>query len=159
MRRVRAGVVGLLLGALSLGLVWLLGMRSKTSRVVSAQRRLNRTLVNPRQLKTAGRTGAYASVVRHTGRRTGRSYQTPVGAIPTDDGFVVALVYGSASDWVQNVLATRQATVVHEGVEYAVDRPEVVPLETVSGVFSSGDRWSFRVFGVTEFLRLHRVHQ
>lgn len=158
MRRVVAGVAGLVLVVLSLGLVWLVGMRAKSSRIVSAQRRVNRALINPRQLQTAGRPGAYASLMRHTGRTTGRSYQTPVGAVPTDDGFVVALVYGSGSDWVQNVLATGRATVVHEGAEHAVERPEVVPLEAVSALFSSGDRRSFRVLGVTEFLRLHRIH-
>ena len=58
-----------------------------------------------------------------------------------DDGFVVALPYGSNTDWLKNVLANGAATIVHDGNTYGVDRPEVVPLSTVGHQFSPGDRY------------------
>lgn len=44
-------------------------------------------------------------VVRHRGRRSGRVYETPVNVFPTADGFVIALTYGTGTDWLKNVLA------------------------------------------------------
>lgn len=44
-------------------------------------------------------------VVVHRGRRTGRSFRTPVNVFRRDDGYVIALTYGRESEWVRNVLA------------------------------------------------------
>jgi len=149
-------VVGVLvLGGAALIVAWLLGMRNKGSVVVAAQRRFNRAVINPRQPRTAGTPGSEVAVFRHTGRTSGRSYQTPVGAEPTDDGFVVALVYGPRSDWLKNVLASGSATIVHQGVSHLVDRPEVVPFGSVAHHFP--DARSIRTFGVTEAVLLHKV--
>jgi hypothetical protein len=55
-----------------------------------------------------------ASVVRHVGRTSGKSYETPVHAVATDGGFAIALPYDPGSDWVKNVLA-RGATIACQG--------------------------------------------
>ncbi len=149
-------VVGVVvLGVVALAVAWLLGMRNKGSVVVSTQRRINRAVMNPRQMRTAGTPGSYASVVRHVGRTSGRAYETPVGVVPTEDGFAVALMYGPRSDWLKNVLASGSATVVHEGTAYPVDRPEVVPFDTVVRHFP--DERSIRLFGATQALRVRTV--
>jgi deazaflavin-dependent oxidoreductase (nitroreductase family) len=44
-------------------------------------------------------------VVIHRGRRSGRTYRTPVNVFRREGGFVIALTYGRESDWVKNVLA------------------------------------------------------
>lgn len=44
-------------------------------------------------------------IVIHRGRRSGRTYRTPVNVFRREDGFVIALTYGRESDWVKNVLA------------------------------------------------------
>lgn len=155
--RVLALLAVIVLGLLTLGLLWFLGMRNKNSVVVKAQRRINRALVNPSQLKTAGTPGAYASIVRHTGRTSGRQYETPVGAVPTEDGFVIGLMYGSQSDWLKNVLASGSATIVFEGATYPVDRPEVLSWEAAAHLFPDEERRSFRLFGVRECLTVRRV--
>lgn len=155
--RVVRGIALLVLGGALLGLVWLIGMRNKDSVVVAAQRRVNKAVFNPRQLKTAGTPGAYAGIVRHVGRSSGRNYETPVGIEPTADGFAIALVYGAKSDWVQNVLAAGSAAIVHEGHEYAVDDPAVVPLEEAMSAFPEDSQGSLRLIGVKECLRLRRA--
>jgi hypothetical protein len=81
-----------LLGALSLGLVavavsFLLGMRARSRPLLDAVRRFNRAVSNPRQMRSAGTPGAYAAVIRHTGRTSGRPYATPIGAV-TQDGIL-----------------------------------------------------------------------
>jgi deazaflavin-dependent oxidoreductase (nitroreductase family) len=42
--------------------------------------------------------------VEHRGRRSGRTYRTPVWAFETERGYVIALTYGPATEWVRNVL-------------------------------------------------------
>ena len=114
-------ILGVLLALLFvLGVVWFVGMRTKWPPVRDFQRRVNRRVFNPRQMRTAGRPGAYAGIIRHVGRRSGRAYETPVVPLPADDGFVILLPYGDRPDWVRNVLAAGTATIVLEGEEYTV---------------------------------------
>jgi deazaflavin-dependent oxidoreductase (nitroreductase family) len=66
--------------------------------------RFNRRFTNPLFLRVAGRLPGFA-IVSHVGRRSGRAYRTPVNAFRTQGGYIIALTYGSESDWVKNVLA------------------------------------------------------
>jgi hypothetical protein len=132
------------------------GMRSKSPPVLKAVRRFNRSVSNPRQMATAGSPGAYASVIRHVGRTSGREYETPIGATATEDGFVVALPYGASADWLKNLLASGSAMIVDEGSSYRVDQPVVVTLAVAIDDFPPGERRLLRVFGVDESLRVRR---
>jgi deazaflavin-dependent oxidoreductase (nitroreductase family) len=156
------GTLVTLLGALLLGLVALVGvflggMRAKWPPVVNAVRRLNLKVMNPRQMATAGQPGAFAQILRHTGRTSGKTYETPLGIEPTDDGFVIALVYGNDTQWLRNVLAAGRAEVVRDDTTYPVDRPEVVPVADVIGFFKTSDQRLFRVFGVEKCVRLYHA--
>src|SRR3972149_3302630 len=118
-------------GALVAGLILLLlafvfGMRAKSPVVLRAVRRLNRRFMNPIQMKTAGTPGAYAGVIRHVGRRSGRVYETPVGPFAT------------------------------EGHTYEVDQPEIVPLSDVVDALPSKERRNLRLFRVEQALRARR---
>lgn len=154
--KVFAALLGaLVFVALAILSVFLFGMRTKSPAVLKAIRRMNRAYFNPRQ-RDPGTPGAYASLMGHIGRRTGASYETPVVAEATEDGFVIALPYGSQADWLKNVLASGSATIVHEGSAHSVIDPEVVPIETVDAYFSPGARRSHRLFGTRECLRVRR---
>jgi deazaflavin-dependent oxidoreductase (nitroreductase family) len=150
-----AGV--LILGVAAIALVYVSGMRAKSRLVQGPLIRLQRAVINPRQMRSAGRPGAYASIIRHRGRVSGQVHETPVGAVATDDGFLIALVYGSRTNWLRNVLAAGSATIVNEGHAYAVDRPEVVPMQEVRASFSPGDQRGFRWLAVDQALRVRRV--
>lgn len=149
-------VGALVAGLILLLLAFVLGMRAKSPVVRRAVRRFNRRFMNPRQMKTAGTPGAYAGFIRHLGRRSGRVYETPVGPFATDDGFVIALPYGTSSDWVRNVLAAGSATLVTEGQTYDVDQPEIVPLGDVVDALPSKERRNLRLFRVEQALRVTR---
>ena len=137
------------------GIVFVVGMRTKSAIVVNGVRRLGRTM-RPLAIRSAGGPGASASVVRHRREDVRPSLLDAGGAVPVDDGFVIALPYGLAADWLQNVLASGSATIVHEGTAVEVDRPEVVALSSVEGQFSRGDQRAHRVFGVAQCLRVRR---
>ena len=154
-------IVGLF-GALLIGLallvaIFLGGMRTKWPPVVDTVRRLNTNVFNPQQMETAGQPGAFAQILRHTGRTSGKAYETPLGIEPTEDGFVIALVYGERTQWSRNVLAAGHAEVIRDGVTYAVERPEVVPIDEVAGYFKASDRRMTGFLGVTEALRLYHA--
>ncbi|MGL6280423.1 MAG: nitroreductase family deazaflavin-dependent oxidoreductase [Gaiella sp.] len=142
-----------------LGLVFMLGMRAKTPWVLDLVRALNRRVINPRQMRSAGTPGAYASVIRHVGRRSGTAYETPIVCYPTADGFgfVVALPYGTRSSWVRNVLAAGSATLVTEGEVVDVDRPALVPLSDALEAIPEKEHGSLRRFRVEQAIELHRA--
>jgi deazaflavin-dependent oxidoreductase (nitroreductase family) len=104
------------------------------------------------ELKSSGTPGGIASVVHHVGRRSGRRYETPVNAVPTDDGFVIALPYGLNTDWLENVLASGSASIVHDGSTHEVDRPEIVPTAIAEPLFSAKDQRTHRRFRVEQYL-------
>lgn len=154
--------VGWVLGGLATAgavgwLGFLVAFRTRFAPVQDRIRRMNRRVVNPRQLETAGRPGAYASVVHHVGRTSGRDYATPVVAVPTDAGFVVALPYGPGADWVRNVIAAGGARVDHEGRHVAVARPRLVPPDEGNPHFPAKEQRMHRLYGVREFLRVDEV--
>ena len=148
-------IIGIPLGVLLLlATAFMAGMRWKVPFVLDGVRRMNKTFLNPRQLRSAGTPGAYADVIDHVGRSSGRPYRTPIVVVPVEDGFVVALPYGRA-DWVKNVLAAGSATIVHAGSTYRVDRPEVVATSEVAAAFEPGERKTQNLFAVEQCLRIH----
>jgi deazaflavin-dependent oxidoreductase (nitroreductase family) len=149
-------VAGLLVAVAAIGIVFMAGLRTKSPLVLNAVRRISRAM-KPLAMKSAGRPGAYASVIRHVGRTTGRPYETPVGAVATDEGFVIALPYGSNTDWLKNVLASGSATIVDEGNTYRVDQPAIVPTSVAAPLFPLDDQRTLRLFGVDQCLRVRRV--
>ncbi len=152
----------ILVGALALGLAaWLLfvvvAMRTKSASLLSVVRRFNRAFMNKLQRRSAGTPGAYASLIKHRGRTSGRPYETPVVPFARDDEFLIVLPYGAGTDWVKNVFAAGSAVLVTDGDVYTVDQPVVVPLVTVNDSFPPSEQRTHRWFGAEECLRLRRV--
>ena len=156
-REIATVVVGLALVLLTVGVVFFVGMRTGSPLVRNVVRRFNRAFGNPHQMKTAGTRGAYASVIRHVGRKTGRSYETPMVPFATEDGFVIALPYGAGTDWLKNVMASGSATIVHEGDTYRVDQPELVPTAMAAPYMPAKEQRELRRFGIDQCLRVRRV--
>jgi hypothetical protein len=77
--------------------------------------------------------------------------------VPTEDGFVIAIVYGSRTDWLKNVLASGAAAIVREGDTYPVERPEVVPVESARAYFPAELQRIHRLIRVDRCLRVRRV--
>ena len=150
--------LGTLLASVALFLlVLLLGIRAKSPFALRTLRAFNRWFTNPRQMTTVGRPGAYAGVIRHVGRRSGAACETPVGPFVTDAGFVIAIAYGTSSDWVKNVLAAGSATLVTDGRTYKVDQPEIVPIADVMDVVPEKERRNLRLVRAQQAMRVRRT--
>ena len=77
--------------------------------------------------------------------------------VAADGGFMIALPYGSRTNWLRNVLASGSATIVHEGHSYAVERPEIVPMQDVQVHFTASDQRLFRLYATDQVLLFRRV--
>jgi deazaflavin-dependent oxidoreductase (nitroreductase family) len=64
--------------------------------------------LNPVTRLVAGRLPGFA-ILHQRGRRSGRTYDTPMNVFRFGDACVFALTYGSHVDWVRNVLAAGAA--------------------------------------------------
>ena len=95
-------------------------------------------------------------VLTHVGRRSGRSYRTPVNLYRRGDGYVISLVYGSDSQWVRNVLAAGGVDVETRGRPLHLVDPEIVRDPSRSFV-PKLVRVPLRLLKVDEFMLLNRV--
>jgi deazaflavin-dependent oxidoreductase (nitroreductase family) len=72
----------------------------------------------------------HAAVIEHRGRKTGKTYQTPVMAFIENGRLSVVLNYGERCDWARNVMAASSAVVVNQGNRYTLSDPHVIPLDS-----------------------------
>jgi deazaflavin-dependent oxidoreductase (nitroreductase family) len=138
------------------------GSPTDGTRNARRRRRTNRPLLsmgtrlfNPFMRGLAGRRGAALfALVRHRGRRSGRTYATPVAARRTPDGFVLPLTFGQGADWFRNIQAAGGCVIRWRGADYQVVQPEVVAWVTVRSAFPAVVRALFPVFGIKQCVRL-----
>jgi deazaflavin-dependent oxidoreductase (nitroreductase family) len=75
------------------------------------------------------------AVILHRGRRSGHPYRTPLFAFRRDGTLVIALLYGSESDWLRN-LRVGGGHVVRAGRTSTVGPPEVVETSAADAVLA-----------------------
>jgi F420H(2)-dependent quinone reductase len=128
------------------------------NRAAHALLRAGTRRLNPLMLSLAGsrRLPTFA-VIHHRGRRSGRSYTTPVGARPTVDGFVIPLTFGERAEWFRNVQAAGGCVIRWKGVDYPVIDPEVVDWASARSAFYPVERVLMPVIGIEQFVRLRHA--
>lgn len=92
-------------------------------------------------------------VVVHRGRRSGKVYETPVNVFATADGYVLALTYGTGTDWVKNVLAAGGCELRTRGKVVQLTAPRLFHDEERRDIRPL-ERQMLRVLGVADFLSL-----
>jgi deazaflavin-dependent oxidoreductase (nitroreductase family) len=86
--------------------------------------RFNRVVTNPVQRLWAGRIPPFA-IIEHVGRKSGRTYRTPVTAFVHGEVVTVRLPYGADRDWVRNLTAAAGGVMERRGRRMRVTEPEV----------------------------------
>ena len=122
----------------------------------AALRRLTQA-TRPLAMRSAGKDNSHTSVVRHIGRRTGRTYETPVVAVEHEDSVLIALPYFERTDWMKNVLASGHATLVSNGQTVEVDRPQIIAMTEATRYLLPKEQKLHKRFAVDTCLRVHRV--
>jgi deazaflavin-dependent oxidoreductase (nitroreductase family) len=119
------------------------------------QREINKRYVNPLMLKFAGHRYNPQGIVYHKGRKSGRSYTTPVTILPVTNGFIIPLPYGTDVDWCRNILAAEQCTIQWHGSNYTVIEPTVKSAEDVINELPPMRTKIFRMIGVKNVLKVN----
>jgi deazaflavin-dependent oxidoreductase (nitroreductase family) len=127
------------------------------NRAAHALLRVGTRHLNPLMLSLAESRLSMLAVIHHRGRRSGRSYATPVSARPTVDGFVISLTFGEQADWFRNVQAAGGCVIRWKGVNYPVIKPEVVDWATARSAFSPVERVLVPLIGIEHFVRLRHA--
>ena len=117
--------------------------------------RFSLLITNRLTLPLAGRLPGLGIVI-HTGRRTSRTYRTPVLLFSSPNGYVIALTYGRTSQWVQNVLAAGACRLITRGRELHAGQPELFRDPRRSAV-PGPVRFILTLLRVEDFLRLQVV--
>jgi deazaflavin-dependent oxidoreductase (nitroreductase family) len=116
------------------------------SRMPSWLPRFNLIVTNRVQGLWAPYLPPYAMIL-HTGRRSGRSYRTPVLAFRRGNRLAVALPYGSGAQWIRNVLAAGGAEAIRGGRRLRLSQPRIVT-EDAGGELPRVAAWMSRRMGV-----------
>ena len=113
----------------------------------------NKYLLNPLMLRLAGTRYWYASVIRHTGRRSGRQFATPVVADRVGERFIVPLPYGTQVDWLRNVLTAGHASLTTRGETFQLTAPEIIDATEALPLLPRDRRRTFERTGIDHYLR------
>jgi deazaflavin-dependent oxidoreductase (nitroreductase family) len=114
--------------------------------------RFNKRVTN-RFIEPIARRSSGFAVVRHTGRRSGAAYTTPVNVFALDDDVIVALTYGPSADWVQNVL-DQAGTLENASGRRTIDSACIVDRSTAWPALPMLVRGALRLMRVHYFMRL-----
>ncbi|HEX7322719.1 MAG TPA: nitroreductase family deazaflavin-dependent oxidoreductase [Mycobacterium sp.] len=87
--------------------------------------RFNRYVTNPIQRLWAGWAPTFG-ILEHVGRRSGKTYRTPLSVFSTDDGVAIILTYGPNRDWLKNITAAGGGRLRRYGRTFPVVAPLVV---------------------------------
>lgn len=98
------------------------------------------------------------SLIRHVGRKSGRTYETPVILARVPEGFIAELTYGDSVNWYRNVVAAGGCVVVHHRVEFRVTALEPCSAERGLAAYPNPFRRILKVAGRDQF-RLLRTDQ
>jgi deazaflavin-dependent oxidoreductase (nitroreductase family) len=75
---------------------------------------LRQAVVNPVTRPMAKRLPSFA-ILTHRGRKSGRTFRTPMNVFQQGDDYYFFLTYGSDVQWVKNVLAARSCSIETRG--------------------------------------------
>lgn len=94
--------------------------------------RVNRSVTNRITRLIAGRIPPLA-IVHHVGRKSGKLYATPIMVFKRPSGFVIAMTYGTDTEWSKNVLAAGGCTIEYRRKLLPVTNPRLTTISDVSG--------------------------
>ena len=92
-------------------------------------------------------------IVGYEGRRTGRTYRTPLNVFRDGSDWIVALTYGSDVQWVKNVLAAGRCRLTVRGRTMTLVDPRVF-VDPTRRLMPFPVRQFLGLMGVSEFMRL-----
>lgn len=96
------------------------------------------------------------AVIHHVGRRSGKSYATPIIVEPMGSRFVIALTYGPEVDWYRNVRAAGHSRLRWHGKTFNLEQPEPIGREKAPPAFPLPARLILRALNIQHFVHVKR---
>lgn len=118
--------------------------------------RFNRHVTNPIQRLWAGWAPSFG-ILDHVGRRSGKTYRTPLSVFSTDEGVAILLTYGPDRDWLKNITAAGGATMRRHGKTIRLTDPRVVSKEQAAEHVTGGMQKVFARLPFEQAVLLRRV--
>jgi deazaflavin-dependent oxidoreductase (nitroreductase family) len=129
------------------------GRTRRTGALTLAVARLNRGVLNPVLGPAAARLPGMG-VVHHIGRRTGRSFTTPVRVFRSLDAFYVMVAPGRTPDWLRNLEAAGGGELRVGGRLVRIGRPRPADAsEALAAASTFSTAWR-KALGLTTFVAL-----
>jgi deazaflavin-dependent oxidoreductase (nitroreductase family) len=119
--------------------------------------RFNRRVTNPILWPIVRWLPGYGTIV-HVGRRSGRTYRTPVLAFRRSDRLVIALTYGSRTEWARNVIAAGACVFESRTATTTLVEPRLIHDEARAAA-PALVRFPLRLLGAADFLELRVRHR
>lgn len=118
---------------------------------------LNKYIFNRITLAFTERGMGPLSVVYHIGRRSGRTYRTPVLASYVGEAIFIPLSYGEDVDWLRNVLAQGGCEILRKKQRIDAINPEVIDAATALPMLPENHRRILERTKEEKFLRLQAI--
>lgn len=110
--------------------------------------------VNPVLRNVARSSLGPFALLRHVGRRSGKTYEIPIWIWSVDGGFMIVLTYGPHVDWLHNLRAAGGGSLRWHQQEYVFQKPEPLDAQTALRVLPLLIRLVLRLRGTHEFVKL-----
>jgi deazaflavin-dependent oxidoreductase (nitroreductase family) len=92
------------------------------------------------------------AVLHHKGRRSGRSFETPVQAYATPEGWLVGLTFDHNAPFALNLIAAGGGEMTRAGRRYRISQPRRVGREALKTLPALA-ALEMRAVGIDEFLQ------
>src|SRR5262249_4421239 len=94
------------------------------------------------------------ALLRHVGRKSGKTYEIPIWIWPVDGGFLIVLTYGPDVDWLRNLQAAGGGSLRYHQHEYVFQKPEPLDAQTALPALPALIRFGLGLRGTHEFVKL-----
>ena len=94
------------------------------------------------------------ALIRHVGRKSGKTYENPIWVWRLQDGFIIVLTYGPEVDWLRNLQAADQGTLRWHKQDYVFQTPVFVDAKTARPALPAFIKFGLGLKGTFEYVKL-----
>ncbi|MBE0688316.1 MAG: nitroreductase [Anaerolineaceae bacterium] len=122
-------------------------------------RYFNKYIFNHLTLLFAGTDIGPFSKLIHKGRKSGKTFHTPVLATYVGNTVIIPLSYGEQVDWLRNIIAAGGCEIIYRKNRKTTTNPEVVTGKVALSLLPEKRRRIFERFKLENFLRLQIIQE
>ncbi len=110
--------------------------------------------VNPILRNATGLPYGPFAIIRHVGRKSGKTYENPIWVRRAPDGFIIVLTFGPGADWLRNLQAADRGTLYWHKREYVFQPPVFVDAKTANAALPALIKFALGLQGTFQYVKL-----